>query len=143
MLSASPTCTIVRCLRWILFHHTAPLYRAVMQCDLPSLLVIASLAIPSSSMSCNTIPLSSVGISKGMLVQYNLFLFCAENKLLFIVTGLTPRYFVIMSCESCFIGTFSIRKYLGFSLSFSLTNSKNSLLRGSSKSSCLPATLKP
>nr|DAX89025.1 MAG TPA: hypothetical protein [Caudoviricetes sp.] len=42
-------------------------------------------------------------------------------------------------CRSFFILTFSSRKYLGFASLRILTNSKNSLERGSSKFNPLPA----
>ena len=119
--AVSPICTIVLCLRSILFHHTAPLYRAVRQCDLPSLLVINGLAIPSSSsMSARTMPSSLIlDGSNGMFVMYILTLFCPLfNALLTMCTlkvlPTTSRMALTMMLSfSLDILTFSSKKYLG------------------------------
>ena len=82
-----------------------------------------------------------------MFVQYKRMRFCALTKELFIQTGNNPNSFVITISYSLRILTFSSMNFmLGFFAlnSFSiLTYSKNSLLRGSLKLSCLPAKLKP
>ena len=101
-------------------------------------------AIPlSSKISLITIPLSSGTVTLGIFVQYNLRLDCAETRLELISIGSTPRYSLIISLDSLFITTFSSIKYFGFVSFKILTNSKNNLLRGSSKFNLLPDLLKP
>ena len=101
-------------------------------------------AIPlSSRISLMTIPLSSGTVTLGMFVQYNLRLDCAETRLELISIGSTPRYSLIISLYSLFMTTFSSRKYFGLHSFKILTNSKNNLLRGSSKFNLFPDLLKP
>ena len=61
----------------------------------------------------------------------------------FMSIGSTSRYSVMMSRNSFFMRTFSNRKYLGLQRSIKSTNSKNSLLRGSSNASPFPAKENP
>ena len=68
-----------------------------------------------------------------IFVRYSLFLFCPETNAELISIGFTPNCSLIMSSYSFFIFTFSNKKYFGFISLTNLTNSKKSLLLGSSK----------
>jgi len=98
-------------------------------------------------MSDNIVFLSSGCSILPILVQYNLFLFCAETSAELISTGSTPTKLVITSLNSFFILTFSSRNFvLGFLLLtwFKIsTKVKNNLDLGSSNANCFPAKLKP